>query len=93
VEIARGWGAEGSRVVLCDAGFEEPTLHDAAGLDNLEGISDALLFGTSFQRLGQPLSDGIGESASTVPLPNSGAGSTDPMDSNSPVPGRASSWS
>jgi hypothetical protein len=59
VEIARGWGAEGSRVVLCDAGFEEPTLHDAAGLDNLEGISDALLFGTSFQRLGQPLSDGL----------------------------------
>lgn len=59
VEIARGWGADGARVVLCDAGFESPSLHEAAGLDNLEGVSDALLFGTSFQRLGQPLSDGL----------------------------------
>lgn len=57
VEIARAWSAEGTRIILCDAGFEEPSLHEAAGLDNLEGISDALLFGTSFQRLGQPLTD------------------------------------
>lgn len=59
VEICRGWGAAGARIVLADLALEEPVLHGAAGLDNLEGVSDALLFGTSFQRLGQPLSDGL----------------------------------
>lgn len=59
IEIARGWGADGASVLLCDLALEDPELHTAAGLDNLEGVSDALLFGTSFQRLGQPLSDGL----------------------------------
>lgn len=61
LEIARGWGAAGARIVLADLALEEPVLHGAAGMDNasLEGVSDALLFGTSFQRLGQPLSDGL----------------------------------
>lgn len=59
LEVCRGWGAEGARVVLADTALEEPELHRWAGLDNLEGVSDALMFGTSFQRLGQPLSDGL----------------------------------
>lgn len=59
IEVVRGWGARGARVLLCDLALEEPELHRAAGMDNLEGVSDALLFGTSFQRLGRPLAEGL----------------------------------
>ncbi|MEJ2539756.1 MAG: hypothetical protein P8188_07275, partial [Gemmatimonadota bacterium] len=57
IEICRGWAQDGSRILLCDLGFEHPELHEVAGLYNQEGVSDALLFGSSFQRLGQPLAD------------------------------------
>lgn len=78
VEVARGWGAEGARVLLCDLDLETPGLHDAAGLDNLEGISDALLFGTSFQRLAQPLSDGLYIATAGTAVPDGEALRTHP---------------
>ncbi|HSG46757.1 MAG TPA: hypothetical protein VLA43_02965, partial [Longimicrobiales bacterium] len=78
LEIARGWGAEGARVVLCDLDLETPALHGAAGLDNLEGISDALLFGTSFQRMAQPLSDGLYIATAGTAVPNGEALRTHP---------------
>lgn len=53
--LARGWRDDGRRVFLCDACFEAPFLHSAAELGNGEGLSDALLFGTSFQRIAHKL--------------------------------------
>lgn len=59
VELCRAWADDGLRVVLCDLGLEEPELHEVVGLYNHEGVTDALLFGSSFQRIGQHLSDGL----------------------------------
>lgn len=71
VEICRGWAQDGSRILLCDVGFEDPELHEVAGLYNQEGITDALLFGSSFKRLGQPLADGffLATAGTAVPDP------------------------
>ena len=71
IEICRGWAQDGSRILLCDLAFEEPELHEVAGLYNQEGISDALLFGCSLRRLGQPLADGflLATAGTAVPDP------------------------
>lgn len=71
VEICRGWAQDGSRILLCDVAFENPELHEVAGLYNQEGVSDALLFGSSFRRLGQPLADGffLATAGTAVPDP------------------------
>lgn len=71
VEICRGWAQDGSRILLCDVAFEDPELHEVAGLYNQEGVSDALLFGSSFRRLGQPLADGffLATAGTAVPDP------------------------
>lgn len=71
VEICRGWAQDGSRILLCDVGFEDPELHEVAGLYNQEGVTDALLFGSSFKRLGQPLADGflLATAGTAVPDP------------------------
>jgi len=71
VEICRGWAQDGSRILLCDVGFEDPELHEVAGLYNQEGVTDALLFGSSFRRLGQPLADGffLATAGTAVPDP------------------------
>jgi hypothetical protein len=71
VEVCRGWAQDGSRILLCDVAFEEPELHEVAGLYNQEGVSDALLFGSSFRRLGQPLADGffLATAGTAVPDP------------------------
>lgn len=73
LEICRGWAADGARVVLCDVSLEAPELHGVAGLDNLEGVSDALLFGTSFQRIGQPVSDGLYLATAGTAVPDGAA--------------------
>ncbi len=58
VGLVRGWVARGLRVVFADAGFESPTLHDAFGLKNEEGLTDALLWGASVQHVARPLPEG-----------------------------------
>jgi len=55
LEFSRRWRDEGRRVYLCDACFEEPILHAAAGVGNGEGLSDSLLYGTSLGRISQRL--------------------------------------
>lgn len=60
VRLARGWGATGHKVVLFDGGVAEPTLHEVLGMDNTEGLTDAVVFGASVGRVarrvpGQPL--------------------------------------
>jgi len=51
LDLARGWRDGGRRVFLCDACFEAPFLHAAAGSPNGEGLSDSLLYGTTFGRI------------------------------------------
>lgn len=49
--IAAGWAAGGMRVVLVDAGLDSPSLHDVARVPNEEGLTDALRWGASAQRI------------------------------------------
>ncbi len=53
--LARAWSASGLRIVVADAGLEHPTLQDAFGVVNEEGLSDALLWGASVQKVARPL--------------------------------------
>lgn len=49
--VARGWARAGHRVVLADLGLDAPALHALLGEENGEGITDALLYGSSVQRI------------------------------------------
>jgi hypothetical protein len=42
-DLVRQWTRTGRRVVLADAAFESPRLHEAFGLSNTTGLSDVLL--------------------------------------------------
>jgi len=67
VALARGWAAEGRRVFLMDCNPAEPTLHKLLGLENREGVTDAVLYGVSPSRIGQDDRDGfLFASAGTV---------------------------
>ncbi|MEX0979505.1 MAG: hypothetical protein WDZ89_00325 [Gemmatimonadota bacterium] len=59
VRIAREWAAAGSRVFLADLNFDEPVLHTVLGESNAEGMSDALLYGASIQRIAHRLGEGF----------------------------------
>lgn len=59
IELAAAWAGEGVRVMLADGALADPVLHELLGIDNGEGISDALTFGSSVRRVarrveGQP---------------------------------------
>lgn len=49
--LARAWGGRGRKVVLVDGDVETPSLHEVLEVQNLEGISDALLYGASPERV------------------------------------------
>jgi hypothetical protein len=51
VRLARQWADQGARVALVDAAVGDPSLHDAAGIPNREGLADAALFGASIERV------------------------------------------
>ena len=57
VTLAKDWSEEGLRIFLMDLGLETPSLHDALGLPNEEGVSDAFLFGASVQHIAKPVLD------------------------------------
>ncbi len=57
-EIARSWAETGLRVFLMDLSLERPVLHEAFQMENQEGVSDALAFGASVQRIAHPVLDG-----------------------------------
>jgi hypothetical protein len=57
-EIARSWAETGLRVFLMDLSLERPVLHEAFEMENQEGVSDALAFGASVQRIANPVLDG-----------------------------------
>lgn len=51
VAVAAGLTARGRRVVLLDLCLSAPELHEALGVENLEGVADAFLFGVPVKRL------------------------------------------
>jgi hypothetical protein len=51
VGLARALAGGSRTVVLADLDFENPSLHDAIGEPNVEGLADALLFGASLERV------------------------------------------
>jgi hypothetical protein len=58
IELARSWSAAGEKVILVDGALHYPTLHQAAEVENFEGLSDAALFGLSVGRVAQPVDGG-----------------------------------
>ena len=57
--IARELSAKGRKILLADASFERPVLHEAAGVANGEGISDVLLYGVSLRHVSEPIGGGV----------------------------------
>lgn len=49
--LARGWADAGIRLALLDAGFGDPSLRQAIGEGEGEGLTDAILYGASVQRI------------------------------------------
>ncbi len=58
VDLARSWSSAGGRVILVDAALQAPSLHDAAGVANREGLSDAALYGASIGRVSRSVDEG-----------------------------------
>jgi hypothetical protein len=58
VTLATDWSSGGLHVFLMDLGLESPTLHEALGVPNGEGVSDAFLYGASVQHIANPVLDG-----------------------------------
>lgn len=51
VALAQEWTSRGRKVVLIDGDVETPSLHELLQVPNLEGLSDALLYGASLERV------------------------------------------
>jgi hypothetical protein len=51
VDVVASWSKGGARLVVADAGFSTPLLHEALGIHNHEGLVDALRWGASVQRV------------------------------------------
>ncbi|MGH7458620.1 MAG: hypothetical protein ACREKN_05960 [Longimicrobiaceae bacterium] len=58
IRIASEWASAGRRVVLADLQLEEPILHQRAGEENLEGVTDIFLYGASLARSARPVREG-----------------------------------
>ncbi|MDH3272398.1 MAG: hypothetical protein OEN56_13760 [Gemmatimonadota bacterium] len=58
LDLARAWADRGQRVILVDAALQRPSLHEALGVANREGLTDAALYGASVGRISHPVEDG-----------------------------------
>ncbi|HSH76799.1 MAG TPA: hypothetical protein VLA09_14010 [Longimicrobiales bacterium] len=58
LDLARSWSGSGAKIVLADGGLHYPTLHTEALIENVEGLSDAALFGLSIGRVARPIDGG-----------------------------------
>lgn len=58
IRLAREWTGAGRRVVLVDGALQAPSLHEAAGVANREGLTDAALHGASAARVSHAMDDG-----------------------------------
>lgn len=55
VDLVEAWARQGKRVVLMDGVYEYPMLHRSVGLDNTEGVTDAVSFGASISHVARPV--------------------------------------
>jgi len=55
LDLARAWSRGGEKVILADGALNNPTLHQLAQLENVEGLSDAALFGASVGKVARPV--------------------------------------
>ncbi len=55
--VAKKWAASGHRIILADGCLDRPVLHEAAGVENGEGVSDMVLYGASAQRIAGRVED------------------------------------
>lgn len=51
VALARGRAGGGTKVFLADLSVRRPVLHEVVGVENGEGVTDALLYGASIRRI------------------------------------------
>ncbi len=51
VGIASAWSESGHKVVLADTALAGATLHECLDVDNAEGVTDTVLFGSSVRRV------------------------------------------
>jgi hypothetical protein len=58
LSLARTWTASGRKVMLVDGAIERPVLHELAGVPNVEGLSDATLYGASVGRVARQVEEG-----------------------------------
>lgn len=58
LDLARAWSSGGARVIVVDGGLHYPTLHTHVDTENIEGLSDAVLFGLSVGRVAKPVDGG-----------------------------------
>jgi hypothetical protein len=58
IDLARAWSSAGEKVILVDGALHYPTLHEFAETENVEGLSDAALFGLSVGRIAKPVDGG-----------------------------------
>lgn len=58
VDIVKAWSKSGQRVVLADAVLASPTLHECLHTENGEGVTDAVLFGSSVRRVAKSTDEG-----------------------------------
>ena len=58
LDLARAWTEEGRRVMVVDGVLDAPSLHEAAGVANREGLVDAALHGASVSHVSHAVEDG-----------------------------------
>lgn len=58
ISLVRRWSEGTERLFLMDLELDEPALHRVLGLENGEGASDVVLFGSSIQRVAHPVDRG-----------------------------------
>lgn len=51
VGIARAWSESGCKVLLADTALADATLHECLDIDNAEGVTDTVVFGSSVRRV------------------------------------------
>jgi SPOR domain len=57
VLLAEAWSVAGQKVVLADLCLDRPTLHEELGVENGEGVTDAVFFGASVRHVARPVSE------------------------------------
>jgi len=58
LDLARAWSAAGEKVMVVDGALHYPSLHGHVDTENVEGLSDAALFGLSIGRVAKPVDGG-----------------------------------